>query len=118
MTLPYEERDAIIWTESFMMELIDPKKTPRVPSEIRRRAYRLLRHFPCKSRIRRLYEVDENDRDVSELILLSRQALENFEDDIENKPMRHSCGRLIAMLKHALAKADTKKEQEAKGAHG
>jgi hypothetical protein len=25
---------------------MDPKKTPRVPKEIRRRAYSVLRHFP------------------------------------------------------------------------
>jgi hypothetical protein len=28
------------------MDLLDPKKTPRVPKEIRRRASALLRHYP------------------------------------------------------------------------
>lgn len=27
-------------------DLMDPKKTPRVPRDIRRRAYSVLRHFP------------------------------------------------------------------------
>lgn len=34
-----------------------------------------------------------------ELLELAQRAYENLEDDIENKPMRHSCGKLIAQLK-------------------
>lgn len=46
MTLPYERTNAIQNTELFLMELMDPKKTPRVPKEIRRRARSLLKHYP------------------------------------------------------------------------
>lgn len=46
MTLPFERAGAIKWVKDFLMDLIDPKKTPRVPREIRRRAARLLRHYP------------------------------------------------------------------------
>lgn len=46
MTLPYERTNAVKNTEQFLLELCDPKKTPRIPKEIRRRAGRLLKHYP------------------------------------------------------------------------
>jgi hypothetical protein len=46
MTLPYERYRAIKYTEQFLTDLLDPKKTPRVPKEIRQRAYSCLRHYP------------------------------------------------------------------------
>lgn len=46
MTLPYERTRAVVQTEEFLKNLINPKKTPRVPKEIRRQAYFLLRHYP------------------------------------------------------------------------
>lgn len=46
MTLPDERYRAIKWAEQLCRDLMDPKKTPRVPREIRRRAYSVLRHFP------------------------------------------------------------------------
>ena len=46
MTLPDERYRAIKWAEQLCQDLMDPKKTPRVPRDIRRRAYSVLRHFP------------------------------------------------------------------------
>lgn len=46
MTLPNERYRAIKRTEEFLVDLLDPKKTPRVPKEIRDRAYSCLRHYP------------------------------------------------------------------------
>lgn len=46
MTLPNERRLAVLRTEDFLKDLMDPKKTPRVPKEIRKRAYSCLKHFP------------------------------------------------------------------------
>jgi hypothetical protein len=46
MTLPDERYRAVMWAKSFCEDLLDSKKTPRVPKEIRRRAYGVLRHFP------------------------------------------------------------------------
>lgn len=46
MTLPYERTRAVVQTEEFLKNLINPKKTPRVPKEIRKQAYFLLRHYP------------------------------------------------------------------------
>jgi len=46
MTLPDERYRAIMWAKDLCEELLDPKKTPRVPKEIRQQAYSVLRHFP------------------------------------------------------------------------
>ena len=48
MTLPCERYNAIKRTEDFLKDLMDPKKTPRVPKEIRKQAYYCLRHYPRK----------------------------------------------------------------------
>ena len=52
MTLPCERYLAIKRTENFLKDLMDPKKTPRVPKEIRKQAYYCLRHYP------RRYDID------------------------------------------------------------
>ena len=46
MTMPSERYNAIKRTEDFLKDLLDPKKTPRVPKNIRRQAYYCLRHYP------------------------------------------------------------------------
>ncbi len=46
MTLPDERYRSIKWTKQFLHDLLDPKKTPRIPKEIRQQAYSCLRHFP------------------------------------------------------------------------
>lgn len=46
MTLPVERTNAVLWTHDFLVELLDPKATPRVPKSIRDQARRLLRHYP------------------------------------------------------------------------
>lgn len=39
---------------------------------------------------------------LDELLPLAVQACENLDDDLDQKPMRHSLGRLVAGLKHTL----------------
>ena len=46
MTLPDERYRAILLAEQLCRDLLDPKKTPRVPKGIRRQALGVLRHFP------------------------------------------------------------------------
>lgn len=46
MTLPDERYRSIKYTRDFLFELMDPKQTPRVPKDIRRRAASLLKHYP------------------------------------------------------------------------
>lgn len=48
MTVPRERTNAVVFTRSFLYDLIDPKKTPRVPKAIRQRANGLLRHYPSQ----------------------------------------------------------------------
>jgi hypothetical protein len=46
MTMPCERYNSIVYTEQFLLDLCDPKKTPRVPLEVRNRARSCLRHYP------------------------------------------------------------------------
>ena len=48
MTVPVERTNAVINTEMFLRDLLNPKVTPRVPKAIREQAYRLLRHYPSQ----------------------------------------------------------------------
>lgn len=46
MTLPHERFRAVQYVRQFLYELIDPKKTAKIPKTIRQRAAALLRHYP------------------------------------------------------------------------
>lgn len=46
MTLPDERFRAANMAREFLLELTDSAKTPRVPSNIRRQAMSILRHYP------------------------------------------------------------------------
>lgn len=46
VTLPDERYRAVMQTREFLFDLADPKKTPRIPKEIRRQAVWCLRHYP------------------------------------------------------------------------
>lgn len=46
MTLPDERYRAMKCGYEFLLELIDPKKTPGVPKRIRQQAGWVLRHYP------------------------------------------------------------------------
>ena len=46
MTMPNERFYAVRNAREFLVELMDPKKTPRVPKEIRLKAYYAIKHFP------------------------------------------------------------------------
>lgn len=48
MTVPIERTNAVVWTHDFLVKLLDPKVTPRVPKSIRDEARRLLRHYPAE----------------------------------------------------------------------
>jgi len=48
MTVPVERTNAVLYTEQLLYDLLDPKKTPRVPKHIRERALHCLRHYPSK----------------------------------------------------------------------
>lgn len=44
--MPIERKWAIDNTKKFLLNLMDPKKTPRVPMSIRREARNCLKHYP------------------------------------------------------------------------
>lgn len=46
MTLPDERLKSLRQTKEFLYRLLDPKMTPKVPSEIRKEAGYLLKHYP------------------------------------------------------------------------
>ena len=46
MTTPIERRQAIIRTERFLWRLLDCSETTLGPNDIRREAYRCLKHYP------------------------------------------------------------------------
>ena len=46
MTMPNERFSAVNRTRQFLADLMDPKKTPRVPRNVRQQAYRCLKHYP------------------------------------------------------------------------
>ena len=46
VTMPDERRNAVNITRQFLLDLLDPKKTPRVTSAVRKEAGRCLRHYP------------------------------------------------------------------------
>jgi len=46
MTTPNERFSAVNRTRQFLVDLMDPKKTPRVPRNVREHAYRCLKHYP------------------------------------------------------------------------
>lgn len=54
MTLPDERLRAIQWARTFLLDLMDPSKTKRVPREIRSMARAVLKHYPTPYEIERL----------------------------------------------------------------
>jgi hypothetical protein len=48
MTMPFERTNAVKRTEKFLLDLCNPKVTPRIPKDIRRQASSLLKHFPSR----------------------------------------------------------------------
>ena len=60
MTLPDERTRAIIYARKFLLDLMTPSETPRVPREIRNRARAVLRHYPLPSEV----EVIAKDSDL------------------------------------------------------
>lgn len=50
MSTPEEKLQSMISSRQFLFDLLDPKKTPKVPKAIRMTAHRLCKHlpFPCE----------------------------------------------------------------------
>lgn len=79
--MPVEKYRALIRTQEFMRDLLDPKKTPKVPTEVRKNAYWCLRHFPW------LHEFDELAKQCPEILMTEKQDKEFWECQ-HTKPKR------------------------------
>ena len=60
MTLPYERENAVNNTRELLYLLTDPKKTPKVPKQIREVASGLLKHYPTSLDMKMVTEGDGN----------------------------------------------------------
>jgi hypothetical protein len=59
MTLPNQEKIALLNTIRILYELMDSKKTPNTPKHLREKARACLSHFPSPIRINELYNVEK-----------------------------------------------------------
>jgi hypothetical protein len=80
MTLPDERYRALKWAESFMQDLLDPAKTPRVPRSVRAQARAVLRHYPGS------YYIDELARARPDIISPEMEAVHRFIRSGEQDP--------------------------------
>lgn len=62
MTLPDERYRAVRQARQFLLALLDPKKTPKVPRAIRQRAGDALRHYPGEYDMERVAFMDTEKR--------------------------------------------------------
>ena len=56
MTIPEERYEALFKARAFLESLLDPKQTPKVPKDIRRKAYWVLRHYPWDMHLEKIAE--------------------------------------------------------------
>lgn len=47
---------SVVASRDFLLRLSDPKLTPRIPRDVRREAWALLRHFPLADELRSILE--------------------------------------------------------------
>ena len=48
MTLPYEQYHAMVNTRAFLVSMLNPKETPKIPKAIRELARHHLKHYPAE----------------------------------------------------------------------
>jgi hypothetical protein len=72
MTLPDERYRALLWAERFIKDLMDPRKTPRVPKRVRAEARSVLRHYPGE------YYIEEIARRAPDIITPRMEELHRF----------------------------------------
>lgn len=72
VTLPDERYRALNMAESFLQDLMDPKKTPRVPKRIRAQARLVLRHYPGS------YYIDQIARRAPDIVAAELDDVHKF----------------------------------------
>lgn len=61
MTIPLERTTSVIRTRQFLIDLSDPKKTPRIPLSVRRYAVSLLKHYPTQYEMEIIASKEDGD---------------------------------------------------------
>lgn len=65
VTLPDERYRALRCGHQMLLDLLNPKVTPKVPKYIRQRAYSILRHYPDSYHFTKIVETMPEDFAVS-----------------------------------------------------
>lgn len=76
MTLPDERYRAVLAAEQFLQDLLDSKKTPKVPRAVRDRARSVLRHYPSR------YDMDRAAT-VADHIFETQTPVEDLQEFIQ-----------------------------------
>lgn len=79
MTIGSERLRAINYAREFLEALLDPKITPRIGTEIRKSASRVLRHYPCELEMERIAKLAP-DLLSDEFILGKSEHTTHFDD--------------------------------------
>ena len=79
MTLPDERYRSIQNARRFLQDLMDSKKTPKVPRSVRQHAYAILRHYPGDYDLERLAKKSP-DVIIKEMEPLTRMMMKYEED--------------------------------------
>ena len=69
MTLPDERYRALRCGEQLLLDLLNPKATPRVPKYIRQRALGVLRHYPSSYHFTKIVETMPEEFAVNSLFV-------------------------------------------------
>jgi hypothetical protein len=72
MTVPRERTNAVIFTESFLKSLLDPKQTPRVPKNVRQQAGHLLRHYPSQFEMEVISSREDNEPEAIKMKIFGK----------------------------------------------
>lgn len=83
MTMPDEMFNSLRNARHFMLALMDPKQTPKVPREVRNQARDRLRHFPSEYEIGELEKMhSSSDKDPNILLQDCMKRLDSVRGEI------------------------------------
>lgn len=102
MTTKEERSRALVIAEAFLIDLLDPKKTPRVPSQVRERARNCLKHYPGMSDFLHLAAIDFKGRHTENIGTLDPAPFLNEIDrrDLHRKQMLNALQPFFRSVSH------------------
>lgn len=84
MTMPCERSNAVFNAKQFLLDLMSPKKTPRVPLKIRTRAAQILKHFPWD------YHINQSSKKLPDIWGKISDVLDKNKKESKNENARKS----------------------------